>query len=260
MNSVMLVNDRLVERLEELEKQMRWIKRISLIVVALLAVLFVGYRMARYRQVTAQEFILTDTSGRVRAKLANFPEGPGLEVYAASGESRVQLIGGGEDATLSLYIPGTAAHGTASVNFFRETTLMSSFRASPSATLLEMHSSRGNGEAALAVQHGTTSLTLNGTGAGAPKVSLQTDATHARAALAGTDQPSGGTALPAAGGSLCLYSPGLPALELTDLRGNRAVLGVPQTIPEGSDKAQENSAASLNLEHKSGKTVHLAPQ
>jgi hypothetical protein len=260
MNSELNPNHRLVERLEQLERQMRWVKRISVIGLAVLAVFIPGYRLARYRRVTAQEFILTDTSGRARAKLANFPEGPGLEVYAASGERRVQLIGGGEEATLNLFIPQTAGRGAASLNFYRDAALLSSFRADPTTALLEMHSSNGRGDATLALQHGTTSLTLGGGGAESPKVFLQTDATHACAQLAGTNQHFGGSAPPSAGGSLCLYSPGLPALELADLRGNRAVLGIPQNTPVSDNKAQENSAASLNLEHKSGKRVHLAPQ
>jgi hypothetical protein len=265
MNAELNLNDRLLDRLEHLETQMRWVKRISLISVAVLVVLFVGYRLARYRRVTAQEFILTDTSGRTLAKLANFPDGPGLEVYAASGERRVQLTGGGEEATLNLYIPETAGRGAASVNFYADAALMSSFRADPTTALLEMHSSHGRGEATLALQHGSTSLTLSGAGAEGPKLSLQTDASHACAQLAGTNlagtnQLFGASALPSAAGSLCLYSPGLPALELADLRGNRAVLGIPQTSPVSDNKAQENSAASLNLEHKSGKRVHLAPQ
>ena len=245
--------DRLAERLEKLEKQLRWIKRTAYVAAAVLAVLVLSYRLAHYRQVTAQEFVLTDSGGRVRAKLASFPEGPGLEVYAASGEPRVQLIGDGEDASLNLYIPATAGQGAASVNLFRDTTLMSSFRAEPSTVLLEMRSPHGHGIAALALRHGTTSLTLSGAGEDAPKVSLQTDATHACAALDGTVQPS-------ASGSLCLYSPGLPTLELADLRGNRAVLGISQTAGLTAGKPQESSAASLNLEHKSGKSVHLAPK
>jgi len=245
--------ERLAGRLEKLEKQLRWIRRIGYIAAAVLAVLVLSYRLARYRQVTAQEFVLTDSAGRVRAKLASFPEGPGLEVYAASGEPRVQLIGGGEEASLNLYIPATAGQGAASVNLFRDTALMSSFRAEPSTVSLEMHSPHGHGLATLALQHGTTSFTLNGASENAPKISLQTDATHACAALDGMAQR-------AASGSLCLYSPGLPTLELADLRGNRAVLGIPQTAGPSPSKPQESSAASLALEHKSGKSVHLAPQ
>lgn len=245
--------ERLAERLEKLEKQLRWIKRTGYVAAAVLAVLVLSYRLARYRQVSSQEFVLTDSAGRVRARLASFPEGPGLEVYAASGEPRVQLIGGGEEASLNLYTPATAGQGAASVNLFRDTALMSSFRAEPRTVLLEMHSPHGHGVATLALQHGTTSFTLSGAGEEAPKVSLQTDATHACAAL-------GGTAQPAASGSLCLYSPGLPTLELADLRGNRAVLGIPQSPAPNPSKAQESSAASLALEHKSGKSVHLSPQ
>jgi len=89
-------NARLAERLEEFQKEIRQIKQIGIAVVAVLVGFILVYRLERYRVVSAQEFVLTDSLGPARAKLAFFPEGPGLEVYAASGEPRVELIGGGD--------------------------------------------------------------------------------------------------------------------------------------------------------------------
>lgn len=253
MNSQSYEND-LTLTVEALQGQLRWTRRIGVVVAAVLAGLIVFLHFSGRTRVRAQEFSLTDANGRVRARLGSFPEGPGLAIYAASGEPRVQLVGGGEDATLNLHIPGTATLGAASVNFFRDDALMSSLRADPATATLEMHSA-AQGEAALiSLQGGSASLTLSGSGDKTPKVSLETDATHACASLGGGREPQ-------AGGSFCLHSPGSPALELTDLEGNRAVLGTQQNVETNAANQQGTSAASLALQHrKSGKTLHLTPQ
>jgi hypothetical protein len=240
------------ERFQKLQKEIRWIKRLGIGVSAALAALFLLYRPLTYRQVSAQEFVLTDALGHARARLAFFPDGPGLEIYAASSEPRVHLVGGGEEATLNLYIPVTAEAGAASVNFFRNDTVMSSFRASSATSILEMHSAADGEAAFLSLQGGTASLTLSSAGEGTPKVSLETNENYACARLGGVHEPL-------AGGSLCLHSPGLPALELTDLAGSRAVLGIRQIADPGTGDPPENSAASLALQHKSGKSLHLTP-
>lgn len=52
----------------------------------------------------------------------------------------------------------------------------------------------------------------------------------------------------------------LATLELTDLEGNQAVLGITQNVDFSSGNPQGDSAASLALQHKSGKSLHLTPQ
>jgi hypothetical protein len=253
MNSETHENQSLAKRLEKLQKEIRWIKRIGIATAAVVAGLILIYHHERYRSVTAQEFVLTDSGGRERAKLALLPEGAGLEIYAASGEPRVQLVGGGEEATLNLSIPVTAGRSAAAVNFLQNDALLATFRANGATALLAMHPRADKGAAALSLKRGSASLTLSGPGEGAPKVSLETDATHACAALDGAAEPS-------AKGALCLHSPGLPTLELTDLAGNRALLGVKQTAHPGASEPQMNSAASVALEHKGGKNLQLGPR
>lgn len=253
MNTEPQENASLAAKLQELQNELRWIKRLSIAAAVVLAVVILHYHRLGYRSVIAQEFVLTDTLGHERAKLAFLPEGPGLEIYAASGERRVQLVGGGEDATLNLYVPITATSGAASVNLLHNDTMISTFRTDHGAALLEMHSVSGNGAAVLSLRHHAASLNLTGAGEDVPKVSLESEATHACAALAGAP---GSTV----GGSLCLHSPGLPTLELVDLAGDRAVLGIKQTTDLSKGEPQAGSAASLALEHKSGKSLHLTPQ
>lgn len=211
MNENMHDNENFAERVKELEKQARWMKAIAIAAVLMIAVSALIYHHQRYRIVTAQEFVLEDSVGRQRARLALFPEGAGLEIYAASGEPRVQLVGGGEAATLNLLIPVTAVSTDASVNFLEEDTVVATFRANASHALLDMRPTDDRGAATLALRRGGASLVLAGGGDGAPKVSLQTDPTRACAAL--------GASPPAARSALCLHSPGLPALELVDLAG-----------------------------------------
>jgi len=127
-------------------------------------------RVQHHYQDTAQAFVLTDSTGRVRGKLAMLSEGPGLELYAASGERRVALEAGGEDAALNLYIPVTAKKGAASVNLFQDDTLISSFKGNPLMSALEMHSLAEGGSALLSLQGGNASLSLAGSANAAPKV------------------------------------------------------------------------------------------
>jgi hypothetical protein len=74
------------------------------------------------------------------------------------------------------------------------------------------------------------------------------DESHACTALCGVE--------PSVGGSLCFYSLGLPSLELTDLAGDHAVMGVPQTADMSTE---ESLAATLTLQRKSGRNIRVVP-
>ncbi len=245
----------LADRVEKLQCQMRCIKLVSVTVSVLLACLIAIPRIhSRNRmsaaQVVTQDIVLTDSLGRVRARLTVFPDGSGLEINSASGERRVRLIGSGEESSLNFYLPVTAESETASVNFFHDDALMSSFRSGPTAAWLEMHIAHHQGGVILALQNTAASFVLSGAGENVPKVSLEADESHACAALGGIAQPS-------VGGSLCLHSPGLPSLELSDVAGNHTVLGIPQNPDLGTE---ESSAATLILKHKNGKKLLVAPR
>lgn len=239
--------------IEELRRQIRWLRRAGVSVAALLLAVVVAWRIhdrrrIDAREVVARDFVLTDSTGRARARLSVFPEGSGLDVYAPSGERRIRLLGAGEDATLNLYAPVTAEGEAASVNLFHNNRLMSSLRSGPAVARLEMHTADARGGALLALQNGTSSITLSGPGGEMPVVRLEADATHACTALHSVSGPSG---------SLCVQAPGLPSLELADVAGNRAVVGV----PHGADlNSSGSTAASLILRHNGGTEVRMAPQ
>ncbi len=208
-----------------------------------------GHHTIKADRVVAKSFVMNDSEGNARSRLAVFPNGAGLEIYAASGESRVQLLGGGEDATLNLFLPETAVHESASVNLLHNNAVISSLRSDATGSELEMHSKTEDGSAVIDVQGTTTSLTLNGADENVPKISLTADKDKACAALSQESNSS-------AGSSLCLHSPGMPTLELADLKGNRAVIGIPQS-PDLNTK--NGSAASLILKHNSGAKVQVTP-
>jgi hypothetical protein len=255
MNSETPEKDSLVSQVHALERELRRMKRIGIGVVAGLFLLVIIFHALQREgvsteQVVAKDFVLIDSEGHARARLAVFPEGSGLEAYAASGERRVQLIGTGEEATLNLYIPVTAVRESASINLFRNNVRLSSLRSNVGGAQLEMHSERSHGAAVMALEGTNASLTLSGADDAVPKLWLSANPSEACTALTGVGSPS-------AGSSLCLHSPGLPTLELADLAGNRAVIGIPQS----SDLSGEgNTAASLILKHKSGKKLKVAPQ
>src|SRR5579872_2133842 len=239
----------------ELQKELRELKQFSLIGMAVVAVAVLWLQIHEQRklktsEVVANEITLTDSDGHPRARLAVFPEGSGLETYAPSGERRVQLIGSGEGASLNLNMPVDASsNGAAAVNLLHNNMMVSSIRAAQDGSTLEMHSRAANGVALLSMLGTTASLTLSGTDEQVPKIWLSADRSRACTSL-------GGAAGSMAGSSLCLHSPGLPTLELSDVAGNRAVVGVPQS----SDlSAEDDSAASVILKHKSGRKVQVKP-
>lgn len=255
MNSGIEDNQVLAAKVQDLQTQIRRLKQFMVYAGALLVALVLllqvqAHRKVSSEQVVAKDFVMTDSLGRARARLGVFPAGSGLEIYAASGEGRVQLLGGGEEAALNLYIPITAVREAASINLFHDNVLLSSFRGDPTGARLELHSEAANGQAVLSLQGTTASLLLSGTDQKAPKVWLSADPSHACTALSGLAEPF-------AGGALCLHAPGLPSLELADLLGNRAVIGIPQT-PDLS--AEGNSAALMILKHKNGNKLRVAPR
>jgi hypothetical protein len=243
----------LVQQVHKLQSEIRLLKRWGMVATAALLVLMGVFRATDHHRLSTQELVakdfqLIDSDGRARARVAVFPEGSGIESYAPSGERRVQLVGDGERATLNLYIPVTAEREDASVNLFRENVLLSSWRSGPGGAQLEMHS--GDGVAILRLQDKSASLMLSGAENGVPKVELNASPSQACTAMTGVANPP-------ARSSLCLHAPGLPSLELADLAGNRAVVGIPQS----SDlNTEASSAASLILRHRSGKRVKVAPE
>ncbi|HUO15686.1 MAG TPA: hypothetical protein VMX38_11920 [Verrucomicrobiae bacterium] len=253
MNAETNEHEFLTRRVSQLEREVARMRRLGTLAIGIFLLIIVVFRIGDHRrvstdQVVTRDIIVNDSEGHARARMTIFPEGSGLEVFASSGERRVALLGRGEEATLNLYIPVTAYEEGASVNLFHNNTLYSSFRAGSDGGRLEMHSARANGSASMSL-HGTTAmLTLSGADGGVPKVWLSANEDQACTALGGVSDASG---------SLCLHAPGLPTFELSDIAGNRAVIGIPSNPDLSTD---QDSAASMILKHKSGRKVQVTPQ
>src|SRR5579859_7400860 len=150
-------------RLRKLERENTWIKRAGISIVVVFTLILLVARTRNFDKVDADEFDLKDSSGQLRAKLALLPDGPGLVLYAASGEERVALVGGAEDANLSLYLPVTASSSsTAGVSLFENNELLASLSGGPSAAGLKLHSANGTGVASLMVQPDVAAIILDG--------------------------------------------------------------------------------------------------
>lgn len=151
-------------RLHKLEKQNAWLWA----AIAILGIVFfINWMIARPRSfatVTASEFDLKDSTGAVRGRLAMLPDGPGVELYAPSGEERATLVGGGEDASLNLYIPATASpKAAAAVKLFNGTEQIASLSGSPSSSALKLDSATGNVAASLTATQDFTRLGFEAT-------------------------------------------------------------------------------------------------
>jgi hypothetical protein len=87
-------NEMLAERLQSLQSEVRRIKEVGISVAALLVIFILLFRIQTHRKVTAEEvvaqdFVLTDSLGRVRTRLTVFPGGSASKSMppAASAES-----------------------------------------------------------------------------------------------------------------------------------------------------------------------------
>lgn len=217
-------NQHLAVTVAHLQNEIRWMKRMAIAAALVVLVAFALYRHQRYRSVSGQEFVLTDASGTTRARLALFPQGAGLELYAASGEKRVQLLGGGEEAKLNLYIPVTATDVSAAVNLFMNDQSTASLSANGSSAMLELHPPAEKTTATLALRHRGAWLTFAGDADDSPKATLGIDAGNSCVVLDGAVFPARNGVVPPAKGALCMHSPGLPALELHDRAGKNMQL------------------------------------
>jgi len=94
----------LAQRLEKVEQQNRRLKRVGVVVLALaVAGIIMGQAMPGARKVEAEEFVLRDAAGNVRAELVAFKDGLALTLLDESGKSRATLAVDKPGPRLSLY-------------------------------------------------------------------------------------------------------------------------------------------------------------
>ncbi len=91
MNRIISDLPDLAQRVEKLEKANRRLKLAGVLALALVGCSLLLGAASPKRTVEAEEFILRDANGEVRAILHMKPNGPGLLFYDANGESRVAL-------------------------------------------------------------------------------------------------------------------------------------------------------------------------
>jgi hypothetical protein len=99
----------LYERVDRLEKQNRWMKLMGVVAILSAVVLLVSgqAKVDAKKTVEANEFVLKDTNGVVRAKLGMglvFPlkDGPGLVLYNEGGHERAAVAASEEQAQIRL--------------------------------------------------------------------------------------------------------------------------------------------------------------
>jgi hypothetical protein len=125
----------LCERVERLERQNRWMNRVGVVAILPVAVLLVSgqVKVDTKKIVEANEFVLKDTNGAIRARLGMglvFPlkDGPGLVLYddrltpkasvatSAEGQSQIYLGSSSSSITSSIMwagVPGKDGSGVA---------------------------------------------------------------------------------------------------------------------------------------------------
>ncbi|MFQ5987098.1 MAG: hypothetical protein ACE5KQ_07050 [Thermoplasmata archaeon] len=81
----------MLERLEILERQNRWLKRVGVVVMVLAgALLLIGQAQPKWK-IEAERFVVKDANGKVRAELGMAGYGPALVLYDGDGTRRAAL-------------------------------------------------------------------------------------------------------------------------------------------------------------------------
>jgi hypothetical protein len=243
-------------RLRRLERENTWIKGAVVAIAVLFAINLLVTRPRTFGRLSAQEFDLKDSNGQLRAKLAMLPEGPGLELYAASGEERASLVGAAEDAELNLYLPVTAsAASMAGVNLFEGTKPIASLSGGPSSTKLRLDSVEGTVGASLTVGRHLALLGLEG------YPDKDTDLGSATTPRAACLKPEAEQKRPPTiGVMMCVDAQGRPTIALDDRDNEMTVLGVAPLADKKPGTLLGSTAASLALLGKDGRVLWSAPR
>ena len=246
----------LVDRITQLEKQNRMLKRVGAVVGALLVALFATGQAQSPRAIEANEFVLKDKAGVVRARLyMEDKTQPALYFYGPNNALPLALKGGDEPAVV-LNRAGT-----------NEQVLITANRKFFGMVLYDEKSHR----AALSVEDGTPGLDFYDQEskpqasifalASRPVIRLYSTKASSSVELFASESNSGLEFVgPVGQATLGLREQNAgPHLELRDKGGYSAVLGNTSLVAPRTGKTENTSAASLVLFDKDGKVLSSVP-
>ena len=90
-----------VRRLDKLERQNRRLRQGVALILTILGTLLLIAQSSPKRTVEAEEFILRDAAGRIRAKLGMWTAEPSFALYDSAGRAKVLMDGNGPAVHLS---------------------------------------------------------------------------------------------------------------------------------------------------------------
>jgi hypothetical protein len=247
----------LAGRVKRLEKQNRWLRRAGLAVLFLAAAVGVMGQARPSRVVEANEFVLKDSAGRVRARLSM--EGtnrPTLSFYDENSHIPASLAGG-DEPFLVLNRAGSNEQVSLGAN----------------KTLYGLALYDKTIRVGLSVQKGVPGLDLFDE-SGKRRAAITAPPTGPTFNLTDSDGKAGFTLWVApfgAGPDLSMYDsagklrvdlvapPGGPSLKLSDQDGFSTILGSTDLLIPRTGRKESTSAASLVLFGKDGKVLWSAP-
>lgn len=222
-------NSSLASRIEKLERENRLHKRLAIISALVASAMLVMGQAPATRRIVADEFVLNDSAGTVRATLGFVRNEPTLTLIDANGRVRTSL--------------GTEAIG---------------FKDTNSTTRVLLGSSTA---ASLELVEGKAQVIDQGPG-------LMFSYADKRAAmyLTGKSQgpsiilfdPSQSSSNSRAQAALA-FSPDGPSLELSDAQGFRTIVGSASLRTPSTGASSRTSAASVILFDKDGQSIWSAP-
>jgi hypothetical protein len=274
METQNLEMQQVMDRLERVERQNRWLVRGGLALALSCGIVLLMAQKSLARSIEAQKFVLKDTAGEMRAELHMTDTGPELAIW---GNSRsvpdIRLLpdkagpslalGAGQDFVLLDDVVGApelhlntrkARAGLTLDNDVPELALYTQeARAFVSVDKDEPHLGLLRGDAAVAasVSNDGPNLGLNSTGKGIALLSLDKDQPHLR-----LYSPEGNKDGP---GVYLAVDAGRPNFSLKDFEGFNTSIGSDALIVPKTGEKSQTSAASIHLFDKDGHLLWSAP-
>lgn len=249
----------ITERVQKLERENRWLKRAGLSVLMLAAAALLMGQARPSRTVEANEFVLKDAVGKVRARLSmEETDRPTLTFYGKNALIPASAsLAGGDEPFLVLHRAGSNGQVQLSAN----------------AHFLGLGLYEKAIRVGLAVQKGVPALDLFDEN-GKSRAAITAPPTGPTFNLTDSDSKAGFnlwvTALGAgpdfsmydSGGKLrvdLVAPPGGPSMKLEDENGFSTIIGSTDLLAPRTGRKESTSAASLVLFGKDGKVLWSAP-
>ncbi|SRR5258708_641634 len=241
-------------RLEKLERENRQMKRLGIVLAVLASTFFISGQAHINKTIDANEFVLKDGNGKVRARLSMQTDKPSLFFYDDKGGIPLSLSGG-DEPFVNLIRVGTeetvtlgANRGFCGVGIY-EKNIRAGLSIQKGVPGLELYDAQGKPRAAINATEDRASIYLN-------------NAQHKMASTMWAEEDGSGIGVIGSTGIFRVNFGGViggPVMSIEDKEGYSTQIGSSDLVVPKTGRTERTSAASVVLFDKDKKVLWSAP-